>query len=516
MDASPIRSKPDVSREDLRELIGEVRDLQRRVSALEQREPGTESELPRVTVPDVQVSWDAVPAIGRALLAVAGAYLLRALAELNVVPVEAGVAAGMVYAGLWLWHATRTEGKLAATVNALSAVFIFVPLMWEAAMRLHAVSTWTAAAVITVFSIAAMGTARVAVWSCPAGAAIAIALLVGTRDLLPFTIAVLAIAAGAEFAAIATRWLVALCADAAILILIVMAGRSSPLPEGYAHVPLHAPLAAIALLLLIYMGSAAARTLLRGRTFTIYEIAQAGCAFALAIGGGLHLTGAAAPVGWFAALAGAACYTIALNARASSRNLHTYATFAGLLAIAATFLLLSDRPMIAVWSALAIALAWTALANVQVPAFLWLAAAISGVAARSASELFASTAESFPYRAATIILIAAAVSYFRILRTGGPWPALLVAAAFVCCASGMAAALGAGAVVLTFFAVALAWSGERWKRPELIWLMYVMMTLAGCKILLHDFSHENTMTLVVSLLFYGVTLILLPGILKER
>ncbi|MGD1090403.1 MAG: hypothetical protein ABSB35_00270 [Bryobacteraceae bacterium] len=516
MDASSVASKADLASEELRELAVEVRDLQRRVSALEQREPKPVTAAPPVEIPQLHVSSDAVSVIGRALLAIAGAYLLRALTEVHVLPSKAGVAVGILYAGFWLWRATQAEGTFAATANALSSVFIFAPLIWEATVRLQAVSTWTAAGVIVAFSLAAIWKTRVAMWSCSAGAAIASALLIGTHDLLPFTIALLAIAAGAEYATLATRWFIALCADAAILILITMLGRVSGLPEGYAPVSLAAALAMLALLLLVFIGSAAVSTLIRGRTFTVYEIGQMGCAFALATGGALHLTKATTPVGLIALVAGAACYAIALKTRASSRNTQTYATFAGLLVIAATSLLFSGVPLVAVWSALAIGLSWTAFANAQVPAFLWLAAAISGVAAISASQLLAATTGSFPSRAALIILIAAAVCYFRIPRSGGRVPALFVVAVFVWSASGLGASLGVGAVVLVLFAVALAWSGERWQRPELVWLMYVLMTVAAGKIVVRDFSRESTMTLVVSLLFYGAALILLPRILKRR
>jgi hypothetical protein len=515
MDASPISSKPEVSHEDFCALIGEVRELQLRVSALEQREAQPTLATPAVAVPDLHVSSDAVPAIGRALLAIAGAYLLRALTELNVVPSKVGVAAGILYAGFWLWHATRAKTNLATTVNALSAVFIFAPLLWEATVRLNAISTWTAAAVIALFSLAAISSPRVAMWSCSTGAAIAIALLMGTRDLLPFTIAVLALAAGADFAAIPARWFSALCADVAILILTVMMARPGGLPEGYAPVSSGAALAMLVLFFAIFIGSAAARTLFRGRTFTVYEIGQTGCAFALATGGVLYLTKAATPVGIFAVIAGSACYAIALRTRTSARNLHTCSTFAGLLVITGTVLLFSGVPLVAAWSGLAIVLSWTTFASVQVPAFLWLAAAVSGVAASSASQLFGDRAGSFPAQAAILILIAAAISYFKASRSGGRWAAMLIAAVFVWSASGLAAWMGAGSVILVFFAAALAWSGERWQRPELTRLMYVVMTLAGAKILFRDFSRESTMMLFVSLIFYGATLILLPRILRK-
>src|SRR6266508_11712 len=41
---------------------------------------------------------------GRALIAVGGAYLLRALAESKIVPMAVGVALGFAYAAVWLWR----------------------------------------------------------------------------------------------------------------------------------------------------------------------------------------------------------------------------------------------------------------------------------------------------------------------------------------------------------------------------------------------------------------------------
>ena len=41
------------------------------------------------------------------LVAIAGAYVLRALTEWGVLPAAAGVAIGLLYAVIWLWVAAR-------------------------------------------------------------------------------------------------------------------------------------------------------------------------------------------------------------------------------------------------------------------------------------------------------------------------------------------------------------------------------------------------------------------------
>jgi hypothetical protein len=49
-----------------------------------------------------------------------------------------------------------------------------------------------------------------------------------------------------------------------------------------------------------------------------------------------------------------------------------------------------------------------------------------------------------------------------------------------------------------------------------VWLAYCLMALAAWKLVARDFQHERNLALVVSLLFYGGTLILLPRILQRK
>ena len=63
---------------------------------------------------------------------------------------------------------------------------------------------------------------------------------------------------------------------------------------------------------------------------------------------------------------------------------------------------------------------------------------------------------------------------------------------------------------------AAAWSGMKWQRQELIWLVYALMAVAGGKLLMRDLRLENTLPLVVSLLLYGGTLTVLPRMLRKE
>jgi hypothetical protein len=87
-------------------LTVQVQDLQRRVLILEQRSgepairPITPEKLVNPAVPHLPPNI--LPVLGRVLMAIAGAYVLRALTDFGVMPRIAGIAAGILYALAWL------------------------------------------------------------------------------------------------------------------------------------------------------------------------------------------------------------------------------------------------------------------------------------------------------------------------------------------------------------------------------------------------------------------------------
>jgi hypothetical protein len=100
----------------------------------------------------------ALPVAGRALLGLAGAYLLRALTESGTMPAKAGIATGIAYALLWLVWAARSpvSERLRTALDSLTAVLVLCPLLWEATVRFRAIDTWMAAAILLVFAIFGM------------------------------------------------------------------------------------------------------------------------------------------------------------------------------------------------------------------------------------------------------------------------------------------------------------------------------------------------------------------------
>jgi hypothetical protein len=566
-------------------LRGEVRDLERRIADLERRVSGAGLSLPSeagVSLPSgASLSLPsgaglsppsppppdataALPLVGRALLGLAGAYLLRALTESTVLTPTAGAAIGILYAILWLVWAARTpaDRRLATALHSLTAALVLAPLLWEATLRFHAVSTWAAGGILLFFTVFGLAVSwrkdllTVATIVTLTGVGASAALLMATHDVLPFTLVFLAIAAAVEASAcldhwLAERWLAAAAADLSVLLATWLVTNPRGLPEAYAPIPHGWLLAAQAALLAIYLASIIVRTLLRGCTFTAFETAQCAAAFAIAVGGGLRLSHGSPVIGALALAFAAPCYIVAF-ARLEvhtprSRNFYTYSTFGLLLALAGTRILLAGDAAAAAWSALALGSIWAGgrfarlTLRVHATVYLYLALAASG-ALRQATELLLGSA--LPERVGPTLWIGAALAalcYALAARTpSAPRTAfsaqavrLALAAAFVWLGAGVAAwaltagyhaAFGASAshaycatlrtTALAGASLLLAWAGSRRGNVELSRLVYPVMALGACRLLMGDLHQDRQAALFLSLLIYGAALTALPKLIR--
>jgi hypothetical protein len=340
-------------------LATRLEELERRVAALEHPSPAhpqATAALPAAITPQghplaqIGSSFNGMPVIGKVFLGLAGAYLLRALAELGSIPKWPVACVALVYAGLWLLWAARTASKVAfaSAAYATTAAVILLPMLWELTLRFNVMPARFTAAVLVVFVAAASGLAwksrsSAVVWSPAAFASVAaVVLLLSTRDPFPFTLALLLMALMTEAAASTGRWLslrpwVAVPADLAVLAMIVLyTGRDGLSPE-YKPVAAEDLLALSAGLFVIYAASVLSRTLALRRKISVFEIGQTVAAFLLASFGVLRTTHhAAAPaLGVFCLLAAAACYWLAFARFENTnllRNQHVFSTWAIALA----------------------------------------------------------------------------------------------------------------------------------------------------------------------------------------
>ncbi len=161
---------------DVGQLSERVRELERRVAALE-RQPAVETPaaaesasaaLPEAPPPEARhglppsnVSAGVVSVIGKAVLAIAGAYLLRAIAESGTIPQLPVLMVAIAYAGMWLVWALRTHATnlFASVTYAITSALILSPLLWESTVRFQVVWPAFTAAVLVAYVVLALALA---------------------------------------------------------------------------------------------------------------------------------------------------------------------------------------------------------------------------------------------------------------------------------------------------------------------------------------------------------------------
>ncbi len=569
MSAPQFNPPPDAPSGRVDELARRLVNLEARLTALEQRLasgygiPAPEIPEPSpAPAPAASASANPLPIIGRSLLGLAGAYVLRALTDSGVLPPAAGVATGLLYAFAWLLSVARipVERRLSAILAAATSMAVMAPLLWEASDRLHVVPPWTAAAVLVSFVLAALLLSRFrprpAVTAIVAAVAsvLSLALLLGTRNIAPFTFALLAIAAAVELSECTSgptraRLLTAILAATAVLLFARLISRAGGLPEGYAPTSPSLLLAAQLTLLAIYLAAAVVQSVFRRRAMSALEMFDAALALPVAFGGivwvfhgnsALILT-----LGVWATLAGLAFYAVSflLFDHENKTNFRLWSSFGLVLVLAGTFLPFSAAFVWIPWCLCALVCCWVAFAR-RLPTlglhgaiYLLLSAVASQAAARSLLELFDPSPAAFPWPSALALLAAAALCWAAVALSPAPTTAawrniasslavaatlclLLAASVFRLVASAWSAiaslpAATVSTAVLTSVAVTLAFLSARWRRRELAWLVYALMALGAYKLITRDFPRERNLSLVVSLLFYGGALILLPRILQR-
>jgi hypothetical protein len=547
-------------------------EMERRVARLE-RLMGVEGTAPTpiaspavVAAPALPVNPSAVlPMLGRALLGLAGAYLLRAVSERSAALSAPGVAAGIAYAIVWLIWAARTPSphSLEAVIRSLTAVLVLCPLLWEATTSFHVLTAWTAASVLIAFNVLGLAVSwrknllAVATIVILSGLATAAGLLVATRDVVPFVVVFLAIAVAVEVSSclghfLSERWLVALAADLSVLLATWLVTREHGVPETYAAIPFGWLLGAQMALLGIYLASVVVRTLLRGLTFTWFETAQCVAAFLIAVGGGLRISGNPQWIGVFLLAGGAACYLVSFRFMArvpeQARNFHIYATFGILLLLAGSRILLPGAAASAMWCVLALACNWAGslfgswLLRAHGGIYLLLGLAGSGALSKAAGFILGSAHWTGDSPGALWAgLLAAALAYLLLVRgrgvrepagaqafrlaVAGTLAWLLAGTLAGAATSGYHAAFGAEGhpycatmrtAVLSGIALALAWAGSRWKVAELSRLAIPAMIVGGYRLVVVDLAQDYKPALFWSLAVYGGVLVLLPRLARGR
>jgi len=549
----------------LARLTARVENLEHRVSALE-HPSATAASLPAEPAspvargptaeafPFAQASG-VFPVLGKAMLGIAGAYLLRAVAESGSFPKLAVVVLALAYAGMWLVWAARVpaEARFASTAHATTAALILAPMLWELTLRFEVLPTSATAGVLGGFVVTASALAwnrglESVVWVANVAAVLTtLALLIATHDLVPFVSALLLMALASEAAAGCNHWLrlrplVAAAADLATWILIYIYSRPGNARSEYKNISPPVLLALGCILFLIYGASTTFRTAQLRQRASVFEVGQTVIAFLLA---GLSVLSFGADVG--APVLGVFCLLSSIAGYAAAfayfdhfperRNYHVYATWSAALFLAGSFLCLPPL-LLAICLSAAAALATLqgvrgSRLTLQYHGLAYLAAAayVSGLLGYVGRTLTG----SFPAVPGWIVWIVAASAVscyavggrFRVEQRNHRLLQLLSAALAVAAvmtfllsvvvwlaAGGMTPGTSQVAVIRTLItcsvALALAFSGSRGRRIELVWIAYGTLAFVTAKLLFEDLQHGHPGSAAVSIFFYAVALILVP------
>lgn len=553
-------------------LTKSLEALEQRVAALEQRtnrQPyfGASSAVappPSDQTPSSLSGGSGLLALlGKAMLAIAGAYMLRAATANNTIAQIPLVTLSIVYAFAWLIPAARAkaQNRPASLIWAGTSALIFLPMIWELTLRFRILPAVLAASIFGLYAVVAatlgwnrhfedMGWIPVAFTSMAS-----LALAIATHDLVPFIAALLVIAGVGEIGVarqrkLQVRPLLAAVADIAVFALIwIYAGPAASRADYSAVSPVFLLIAA-PLMLFLYAGSVSTQTILLRRGISVFETSQTLIAFVLTCWSFLAFWSGRAQVilGVLCLISAAAGYAVSFawfDRIQAKRNHHVYATGSLLLLLAGCFLSLPGIWLAISLGVFAVALSFTALrVRYLVLGFHSLAALIL-IAGASGSLLWSAKALAGPLPGApdgTIILVAAsailcsiaflqisahtwhhllvltgtAVSVFvsaGILVWGAVWSGThLHAAPFTPQPQHVAVAR---TIVACLFALALAWSGAKWQRKELAWLAWSTLVLTAFKLLFEDMRHGHLAFTAASIFFYAITLLVVSRLIRS-
>lgn len=547
------------------ELERAVARLEERVSALERSERvsvDAKVEVPpplaaAVTEGDDRESQIAL--IGRTVLVLGGAYLLRAITDMAIIPRPAGVAFGLAYAIAWFVLAERSaraSATLSATMHSLAGVLIAFPLLFEATHRFHVLSAEVGILLLGVvtatgFTIAWRRALRPMAWLVTIGALVGgVLMLLSTEAFLLYGIFFVALGVTTVWASyvldwFALRWIPAAVVNLVVLVLTLLAWQK----KGDVD-----PDTVIALQLLLFVGyvaTFAVRTLFRGRDALPFEIAQTTAALVIGVGGAGMLSAAAPSVRF--ALAGAlvvlglASYAVAfafIDRRGGSvTNFFFYSSVAMVLLFFGTGLLLPNGSLTLAWGGIGIVAALLAdrfskvTLAAHATAYLAAAAVVSGALGSSITALAFPSDTKWVAMSwdewGIIALLGWSVWLLGSRReefaSRARLPRLILLSLFVAGAAGILlhAIIGSGSLrspaalaacrtgVLSTAAVLLAGAAHLRRLALTRLLVYPVLILGAVKLTLEDLRLGTPLTLFIAFALYGGALIIAPRLRKR-
>jgi len=560
---------PDTHRLD--RIEAGLSDLERRVASLEARAEGLEPAAAR-PLPAGRSPLDADPPVhvepaspwlawltpgggtlslvGRTMMVLGGAFLLRAITESGSVPRGGGLVLGFGYAVVWLGVADRTAPRSApsALFHGLAALVIGLPLLWEASIRFGTLGPSGAAPALGLVALLALavswhrGLPALAAVATLGSLLLALALSFATASPLPFAAVALALAlvTSSDRAPESWRWLRWPTAGTATMLLALLVLRAlgpTPLASTWAL------LAFCALSAFAAWWTGPVRAAVAGRAPSSFDVAHSLTATVVAAGGallvGARWSPAAGPAAALLVLPLATTsYAIALVLGGDRPSRHAagrlLSSVAALLVVMSLPALVDGQTLGGAFALLAAVFAWTG-ARRDLPDFLAhgalyaVAAAVAAgvpLAARHAWTSALTTWPAFP-PAAWLVIAATAVGLLGPRLPTGAAGRLATAAARVVLAAVLLASLAtwtmiavgsavlgpqpspgavatAGSVILAAFVVLAALAGRVHRARAMDRLVYPLLAAGAVKFVLDDVWHAGPLLLFVTLAVWGV------------
>lgn len=503
----------------------------------------------------VSSTGGAFSVLGKAMLGIAGAYLLRAVAESSALPRTAVAAVAIVYALGWLVWASRAKSGdwLTGTIYACTSALILAPMLWELTLRFSVLPALGAAAVVCGFVLAASALAwkrefAPVLWVANVTAiGIALTLSIATHQMAPFIVVLLVMVVIGEFGAVrgrdsGVRVLVALAADVAIWALVYIYSSPESTRADYSILGTPVLVAPGLSLFLILGASLIYRTVVKGKTVTAFDTIEVMFAFLLAACSLMYFgpPASAATLGIFCVALSVAGYLAAFVRFDRARERRDYLVFASWSA--ALFLTGSLLSLPLVWrgpwlgaAAVAATIAGARLGRLSLEfhgvVFLIAAWWISGLL----NEFFNAMAGTQPGSPgwSVCLVSASAVLCYAALKPSQEesWKRQVLSIGFAALAVGAVAALLVEGLIglvslevnpelhhLAFIrtlvvcgtAIGLAFGGAHWRRMELTRIGYATLGVLAVKLVVEDLRLSHLGFIAASIFLFAITLIVVP------
>ncbi|HTM18196.1 MAG TPA: hypothetical protein VL135_14885 [Terracidiphilus sp.] len=545
------------------ELLSErVDDLERRVLALEHP---AEIKAAQVDEHEQEVliasgsaleTFSIFPIIGRSMLGVAGAYLLRAVAESGVLPRLPVSVFAVAYAFAWLVWSSRISSSLPRVMYAGTAALILTPMLWESTLTFHVFTPVVTAGVLAAFLTLATvldlrnGKAR-GMWIAQGiGVLTTAALGFRTHEVLPFVTAILLALCVTEFARSREYqepvWpLIVVAADISVWGLIFIYSGAQDTRMAYPLLSTAALIAPASILFAINGAAISAWVVRRKRGITIFEVIQVTIAFALVVTAvfyfapehGAMILGIVSLV-----LSGGtyACASLYLRAGEERRSFRVFAVWSAALLVAGSLWALPLQVaaiLLAVAAGLATYLSRrfeSSMHEFHAVVFLTGASVVADLP-RYLYGCLAGTPPRSPGAAILIVSLCAMAALFlarseadnawqRFLHLVMTFIAICAVTALLAQAvlSGTRALIALDAHHVAFLrtlsvcavALAIGFVGSRWGRRELTHLAYAALALLAVKLLFEDLRHGQMGFAAASIALFAVTLMGVPRLVR--